>query len=227
MLWRPRSNRIEKYKNIRETSRALNNEIIKVIPKAVIDRTAKDMRLLFKGVLVLDSEDEIGFLFDRIIYDVPWDGRSALEHFETESDYQLSEMENEIFQAMKNAYFSLFEVVGSVPDECVQLADLLSDNQIELTDLSMSISARKGLLLAIRILEIQDIIMSTGSGYPFQADQKDVLISGVKPRQSARRSQRRRSARSKDFSDPKNYSLYFFRQYRRSSTVKMITSEEF
>ena len=62
MLWRPRSNGIKKYKNIRETGRALNNEIIKVIPKAVIDRTAKDMRLLFKGMLVLDSEDEIGFL---------------------------------------------------------------------------------------------------------------------------------------------------------------------
>jgi len=227
MLLRPRSNGIEKYRNIRETGRSLNNEIIKVIPKVIIDRTAKDMRLSFKRVLVLDSQDEIGFLFDRIIYDVPWDGKSALEHFETESDYQLSEMENEIFQAMKSAYFSLFEVVGSVPDEYVQLVDLLSDNQIKLTNFSMSISARKGLLLAIRILEIQDIIMSTGAGYPFQAEQKDLLISGVKPRQATSRSQRRRSVRSKDFSNPKNYSLYFFRQYRRSSTVKMITSEEF
>lgn len=227
MLRRPRSNGIKEYKKLRETARSLNSKIIKVVPKEVINQTAKDMNMLSGRTLVLDSEDELSFLFDRIIYDVPCDGKSTLEHFEIESSSQLSEMEKEIIQAMKNAYFSLFEVVGSVPGEYVQLADLLSDNQIELTDLSMSTSARKGLLLATRILEIQDMIMSTGAGYPFQADQKDALISGVKPRQAARRSQRRRSIRSKDFSDPKNYSLYFFRQYKRYSTVEMRTSEEF
>ena len=227
MLLRPQDNRAQKYRDIREAARPLNSKIIKVIPREVINRTAKDMNMLSRGILVFDSENETNYLFDRIIYDVPWDGKSAVEHFEAEDDSQLSAMEKEILQAMKNADFSLFEVVGSVPDEHVQLADLLSDNQIKLTDLSMSISARKGLLLAIRILEIQDMIMSTGAGYPFQADQKDVLISGVKSQQATRRSQRRRSARSKDFSDPKNYSLYFFRQHRRSSTVKMITSEEF
>jgi len=183
--------------------------------------------MLSRGILVFDSENETKYLFDRIIYDVPWDGKSAVEHFEAEDDSQLSEMEKEILQAMKNSYFSLFEVVGSVSGEYVQLADLLLDNQIELMDISMSITVSEGTLLATRILNIQDICMTTGAGYPFQAEQKDILISELKAQQTARRGRRNRSIRSKDFSDPKNYSLYFFRQYKRLSSVEMRTSEEF
>ena len=140
------------------------------------------------------DEAETDFLFDRIIYDVPWKGKSTVEHFRAESDYQLSEMEEEILQAMGKAYFSLFEVIGSVVGEYVQLTDLLSDNnEIELVDVSKSTSASKGLMLATRILEIQDIFMTTGAGYPFQAEQKDILISGLKARQTARRGRRKRN----------------------------------
>ena len=226
MLLRPPDKRVEKYRNIRETGRSLNNEILKVIPKQVIDRTAKEMRLLHKGMLVFDSQNETNYLFDRIIYDVPWDGKSAVEHFEAEEDHQLSEMEEEILQAMKNAYFSLFEITGSVPGDYVQLTDLLSDNQIKLMNINMSFTAHDGTLLATRILNIQDIFISTGAGFPFSAEHKKTLTSGLKSQQTARRGKRRRSIRRRNFSDPRNYSLYFFRQYRRFG-MEMRTSEEF
>jgi hypothetical protein len=226
MLWRPPDKIVEKYKNIRETGRLLNSKVIEVIPKQIIDRTAKEMRLLYKGMLVLDSEDETSYLFDRIIYDVPWDGKSAVEHFEAEGDSQLSEMEKEILQAMKDASFSLFEITGSIPGEYVQLADLLSDNQVELMDINMSFTAHEGTLLATRILNIQDIFMSTGAGFPFGAEHKKTLTSGLKNRQTVRRGKRKRSIRRINFGDPRNYSLYFFRQYKRFG-MEVRTSEEF
>ena len=75
MLWRPKSDKVRRYKRIREAGSSLNDRIVKVIPKEVIERTAREMRLMAKGVLVFDSEGELDFLFDRIIYDVPWDSR--------------------------------------------------------------------------------------------------------------------------------------------------------
>lgn len=141
MLWFPESDRIEKYKSIREIGKSLNGKITKVIPKEVIDRTAREMNIMVRGVLVFDSQSDLDFLFDRIIYDVPWDGETTIEHFEAEQDSELPEAEKEILGAMKEAYFSLFEVIGGIVGESLQLSDLLSGNEIELMDLSLSTTA--------------------------------------------------------------------------------------
>ncbi len=227
MLWSPKGSKIREYRKVRELGRLLNDKIIKVIPKEVIDRTARDMRMLVKGILVLDSTDELGNLFDRIIYDVPWNGKTSIEHFEMEKDSELSPIEEKLLEAMKGAYFSLFEVVSGVAGEFLQLSDLLSDGQIKLTDVSMSSTASNGLLLATRIIEFEDIFMSSGVTYPFLPEQKDALISGLQARRTAQRRRKKRSVRRIDFSDPRNYSLYFFRQYRKFGAMETMTSEEF
>lgn len=225
MLWFPEGDRIEKYKRIREIGKSLNGKITNVIPKEVIDRTAREMNIMVRGVLVFDSQSELDFLFDRIIYDVPWDGKTTIEHFEAEQDSELPEAEKEILGAMKEAYFSLFEVVGGIVGESLQLSDLLSDNEIELMDLSLSTTASVGLLLATRLVRIRDICITTGIAYPFLSEHKDTLISGLKAQQTVRRGKRKRSVRRKvDFSDPKNYSLYFFRQYRRFDELEISMS---
>ena len=221
MLWLSKSSRVRKYKRVRKIGRSLNSKILKTIPKEVIERTARDMGLLSKGILVLDSEDEADFLFDRAIYDVPWGGKSAVEHLETESGIKLSEMEQKILEAMKQAYFSLFEVIGVVRGESIQLSDLLSDNQIELMDISLSSTTSTGVLLAARIFRIEDIYMTTGVVYPFQSEQKDALMSVLKTRQTVRRGQRKRAVRRMDFSNPRNYSSYFFRQYKKLGALEI------
>jgi hypothetical protein len=226
MLWLPESDRVRKYKRIREVGRSLNGKIVKVIPKEVIDRTAREMRLMVKGVLVFDSEGELDFLFDRIIYDVPWDSRTAIEHFEAESDFELSVEEEDILKAMKEAYFSLFEVVGGVAGEFLQLSDLLTDNQIELMELSLSNTASKELLLATRVISINDICLTTGTAYPFLPEHRDTLISGLEAKQTVRRSRRRPSIRRMDYSDPRNYSLYFFRHYKRLDELEISLSSD-
>ena len=225
MLWLPEGNRIQKYKSIREIGKSLNGKITKVIPKEVIDRTAREMNILVRGVLVFDSQGELDFLFDRIIYDVPWDGRTIIEHFEAESGSKLSAAEKEILEAMKEAYFSLFEVVGGIVGESLQLSDLLSDNEIELMDLSLSATASVGLLLATRLVRIEDIYITTGIAYPFLSERKDTLISGLEAPQTIRRGRRKRSVRRRmDYSAPKNYSLYFFRQYKSFDELEISMS---
>jgi len=226
MLWHPKSNRIKRYKKIRETGRALNSRIIEVIPREVINRTAKDMNMMSRNTLVLDSEDETDFLFDRMVFDVPWNGKTAIEHFETESGSSLPVEEQEFLEGMKEAYFSIFEVIGGVAGEFLRLSDLLSDNQIDLVDISLSTTTLKRFLLATRVIKVQDIHMTAGIGYPFLIEQRDTIMSGLKKRQTVRRSKKRGTVRRIDFSDPRNYSLYFYRQYKRIGKVEMRLSEE-
>jgi len=131
--------------------------MFEVIPEGSLNRVARDMNIIVKGVFVFDSEEEMAFLQDRLIHDILWDGKNALEHFEIEKGSDLSEMERKILEGMKGAYFSLFEVVGTVSGETVQLSDLLSGNQVEMMDISLSSTAPEGALLATRIFKVEDI----------------------------------------------------------------------
>jgi len=230
MLWfpkKPENRKVQRYKELREATRKLVNVILKVIPKEIINRAAKEMNILVKGVLVFDSEEEMSFLFDRILYDIKWDGKNAIEHFEAESEYEPSEDEKKYINAMKEARFSLFEVVGRNPGKSVYLSDLLSgillNSQIELTDLSMSETFSNGLLLATRIIRIDDICMTTGASYPFMPIHKDALISGVKKLQNVK--QGKDPDKIKEFDISHEYSLYFYKQHRKIG-LEVATTEE-
>jgi hypothetical protein len=226
---KPENRKVRRYKELRESGRELIKEVNKVIPTKIIDRTAIEMNLLFKGTLVLDSEEEINYLFDRIVFDITWDGKNAIEHFEAESEYEPSEDEKKHLVAMKEARFSLFEVVGRNPGISVYLSDLLSgvliNNQIELTDLSLSETFSNGLLLATRIVKIEDICMTTGASYPFMPIYKNSLISGIKKLRTVQQGKGKDSIKSKEFDVSHNYSLYFYKQHRKFG-LDAETSEE-
>ncbi|MDQ1316471.1 MAG: hypothetical protein QG641_1169 [Candidatus Poribacteria bacterium] len=232
MLWfpkKPENRKVQRYKELREIGRKFIGEIIKVIPKKVIDHAASEMNILVKGILVFDSEEEMSFLFDRIVFDITWDGKSAIEHFEAESKYEPSGDEKKHLDAMKEARFSLFEIVGRNPGISVYLSDLLSgiliNNQIELTDLALSETFANGLLLATRIVRIENICMTTGASYPFMPIHKDALVSGIRKLQTAKQSKGKDSVKSREFDVSRNYSLYFYKQHRKLG-LDVATSEE-
>jgi len=220
---KPENRKVQRYNELRESGRELIKEVNKVIPTKIINRTAIEMNLLFNGTLVLDSEEEINYLFDRIVFDITWDGKSTIEHFEAESEYEPSEDEKKHLVAMKEARFSLFEIVGRNPGISVYLSDLLSgilmNNQIELTDLSMSKTFSNGLLLATRIVKIEDMCMTTGASYSFMPIHKNVLISGIRKLQTAKQ------GKGKEFDVSRNYSLYFYKQHRKIG-LDVETSDE-
>ena len=226
---KPENRKVQRYKELREIDRKFISEIIKIIPTKIIDCTAIEMNLLFKGTLVFDSEEEMSYLFDRIVFDIMWDGENAIEHFEAESEYKPSEDEKKHLNAMKEARFSLFEIVGRNPGISVYLSDLLSgiliNNQVELTDLSMSETFSNGLLLATRIVKIENMCMTTGASYPFLPIHKDALISGIRKLQTAKQSKGKDSVKSREFDVSRNYSLYFYKQHRKLG-VNVATSEE-
>ncbi|MEK7400221.1 MAG: hypothetical protein AAB116_25025 [Candidatus Poribacteria bacterium] len=216
--------KIQRYKELRESGRPLASKIMDAMPKRFIDNMAKEMNILVKGVLVFDSEDEMGFLFDRLIFDFIWDGKNAVEHFEAENKSELSEDERKHLNAMKEARFSLFEVVGRNFGMSVYLSDLLSgillSSRTELTDINMSKTFSVGSLLATRIVRIEDICMATGASYPFLPIHKDTLISGIKKIQTTK------NGKVNDFDISRDYGLYFYRQHRKFG-LEMATSEEY
>ncbi len=216
-----KNERIEKYKKIRATARNLTRNIMKYAPKFVLIKAAGDLNMRSpKGVFVFDSEEETNYLMDRCFYDIYWQDKSLIQHFIDTDEYrQLSEEEQTIVKGMRTTYYSLFEITDVNPSEAtVWLKDLLGDMAYIVTDLSMSLTARKGGLLATRIKQIEGIYMLTGAGCPFEEEHKEVLLEGLKRKTMKKGKKKRHRELQKS-----DYSAYFFRQYKRISGIGFMT----
>ena len=68
------------YKHLRQIGMHLMSAVIKSLPKELILQAARDLRLLDKkGVIVCDTEDEMSFIMDRAIHDIPWPEQRFIE----------------------------------------------------------------------------------------------------------------------------------------------------
>ena len=224
---RARKKRIERYKRIRETARELTGKIMKHVPKFALTRAARELEMVGrKGILVFDSEEETNFLMDRCFYDIYWQGKNLIGHFIESDDYrELIEEEQSIVQGMSTAYYSLFEITDvDLSEATIEMHDLLDDRTYTVTDLSLSITAQEGYLLATRIKRVEGIYMMTGAVCPFEAEQKGALLEGLKSRKvAARKGKRRRKSLELQRLD---YSAYFFRQHKRIGGIEFRTMDE-
>lgn len=224
-IQKPRNERIEQYKKIRPIARSLTDTIMKHAPKFILVRAVSDLNMRGpKGIFIFDSEQETNYLMDRCFYDIYWENRNLIQHFIDTDDYkQLSEEVKTIVNGMTTTYYSLFEIAGINPREAtVQLKDLLGDMTYTITDLSMSHTARQGNLIATRIKQIEGIYMMTGAACPFEAEHKEVLLTGLMARKTVVKKGKKRKLHGLQKTD---YSAYFFKQYKRISGIKFVTFE--
>jgi hypothetical protein len=161
---------IAKYKKWRKIGIQLNNKIVDKIGKELIFQTAKDLQLFGKrNILVFDSEDETSYLMDRAIYDVKIGGKWFIEVYieQYSKDDCLTNDEKRLLQAMRRSFYSLFLVDEIKPGKGVHLADVFSEGKLFLTDIGLSLTAKKSCLIATRVLSIDDLSFTSGCGCAF------------------------------------------------------------
>ncbi len=213
MLWkrRPIASDLDAYRHLRRVLSDVHNQhAIRRIPRGLLIRVARDLRML-RGTreILLDDEDEVGFHIDRCIYDLRPDGRTIMEQLG--EDAALSPEERQVAAAAAGSqYYSLFEIVGADPERGrVELHDLLGDRDTSITDLAFSRTAddQAGAMIATRVLELDGIAMTSGVACPFLAEQRMRLLAALGPRREGKR----RVTVARD-----TYSAFFFRRYKRA-----------
>jgi hypothetical protein len=116
-------------------------------------------------VFVLDSPDEMAVVMDYCLYDVRRQGRNTIERFA--ADFPPADAEEMlILQGMQQARFSLFRLEGSEPGAGVSLRDLLHEKSFFVMDIGFSNSRADGLALAVRLLPVEGMYMTTGAALP-------------------------------------------------------------
>lgn len=163
---------LERYKELRERGRELNDLLIKQLTKTAILECAKKLGLREGKTLVLDSEDELSVLFDYCLYSHRLSGKSTIDRYlESAPPSTLLDDERLLLKAMSDSYYSLFLVDAVEAGKGGTLRDLVRDETLFLMDIGLGQSARSGLMLAGRVLPLPDFNMSSGALIPVEGDE--------------------------------------------------------
>ena len=166
------------YKHLRQIGMNLMGAITKSLPKELILQAARDLRLLDKkGVIVCDTEDELSFIMDRAIHDIPWPEQRFIEIYYQGEAAKLSLDQQAHLKAHIQPVFSLYEVSKVSRGRGVWLVDLFRSQEFFLMDTGLGTTAEEGCLLASRIIHLNGIYFTSGVSTPFGFEHKKRLMS--------------------------------------------------
>ena len=166
------------YKRLRQIGMDLMSPVLRSLPRQLIVQAAKDLRLLDrKQRIVCDTEDEMSFIMDRAIHDIPWPNQRFIETYYEERAAELPSDQRENLKAHIQPVFSLYEIVGTSRGRGVKLVDLFRPQELFLMDTGLGSTARVGGLLATRVLYLEGLYFTSGVSTPFGAEYKKALMS--------------------------------------------------
>ncbi len=174
---------VARYRQLRQAGLKLNNRLLTLLNKKIIDQGGMDLGILQKNRIVLDTEDEGAVLMDYCIHDLREQNANAIERLLTTAP---PEPESEAFillHALCKARFSLFAVEAIERNVGVGVRDMLRDEKQFVVDIGLSNSAEKGLVMALRVMAPEGIGMTTGTGLPIgvlSAGERSKLVQTIR-----------------------------------------------
>jgi hypothetical protein len=166
------------YKRLRQIGMDLMGAVVKSLSKELILQAARDLRLLDKKRrIICDTEDELSFIMDRAIHDIPWPEQRYIETYHQEQAAKLSLDQQEILRAHIQPVFSLYEVAEVSRGRGVWLVDLFRPQEFFLMDTGLGTTADEGCLLASRVIHLKGIHFTSGVSTPFGPEHKERLTS--------------------------------------------------
>lgn len=163
-----------------DSYRTMSRDIVSRLGEAYLSReavqeAARVLGIDVDGVLVFRDEEEPVDMFDLAFFDVRVDGMSSAEAM-LSSDDDLSELDVTILEAMTTARASLFRV-----KECswpfVILVDLLDGGEVRLVNRSMSATVHRGSLVFLRVVDLPELSIASGSYLAFPGEMKKTLLT--------------------------------------------------
>ncbi len=204
------------YVKYRKLGKELSSRIARTVTKHELEAAAYSLRMIHKGVMVFDSEDEASVLMDRVFYDLPRGERNVVSDFYlSRSPEEFTPDERRLLEAKMNAWFSLFQIEDVDKGESiVYLTDLIKQSgPLKLIDINLAASCQQKWLLATRLVPFDGWCMTSGVSYPFLTTHAAELLQGLKRRVVGATKKKFRTV------PPEEYSRYFYLQFKAQNEV--------
>ncbi len=160
---------LEQYQRLRKIWFHLNNLLVKTIPRNTLEECGRILGLFQNGTLVFDSEAEMSLLMDYCLNSPQSDGRNLVASYLETSPPPAQSEEMHALQAMTRAYYSLFQVTEVVRGIGVSVQDVFRKETGFIADIGFGNSAKPNLMLATRIIPLEDFLTTGGAALPIDA----------------------------------------------------------
>jgi hypothetical protein len=148
---RKREDVIERYRQVREVSKRFNDDLLKLVPRSAIMRQGRKLDLTFGRTLLLDSMDQMAFLFDLAIYTAPPDRTSAIERYARNARFAPGSDEARVLNAMRKARFTACMVKRRHEVAGLVMGDMLRRTEFWLVDEGLERTLPDGDTLVTRV----------------------------------------------------------------------------
>jgi hypothetical protein len=155
--------RVGRYNELRALSRPQNDRLVKFVDKSQLHEGGSKLHLLRGNTLFFEDEEDASVLFDFCLHDIWRNGRNIVQQYLLDSPPPPDSAEIRLLQARIAARYSLFMVDKALPGVGVELSDLTRPARYPLMDVSLGNAARPGIVVAMRIMEVEGIFMSSGA----------------------------------------------------------------
>jgi hypothetical protein len=159
---------VRRYQQLRQVAWKLNNEILpEYLPRQAFETCGKKLGIWHRGTLTLEHEDEMGILMDYCIHDFRPKAGNVVEQYVADADPDPGSDEYVVLKAMLESFHTVVQVTEVLPGVGIRAADLLAEGcEYLIVDIGFGSSARKGWMLAARILPYGDFVTTSGAGLP-------------------------------------------------------------
>src|SRR5690348_7793334 len=100
---RTREEIIQRYRHLREISRRINAGLLKHVPGNAVIKLARKFGLAERRTLLLESMDQMAFLFDLAIYSAPPERTRPIDRYARTAQFEPGSDEARVLGAMVNA----------------------------------------------------------------------------------------------------------------------------
>jgi hypothetical protein len=156
---------VSRYVSIRKTQVHINSHLTSRLARPTLVRAAKRLGIWRKGDLTVSSSGVTDLLLDVCLYDCFPGGESPISRYQAAVTLATGTQEAVVIEAMARLPpFSLYRIQRQEPGIGVEMHDLLTDEDVFVTDRWLGETARIGLCLAARLIRLPDFGINMTSG---------------------------------------------------------------
>ena len=168
LMQRSRAEIIDRYRRLRAVSTTHNSGALKCLSSEALMEQARRLGVARGRRLILDSEDELTFVFDLALYARQGGRRRPIDRYAASQRLAQNSDEARVLGAMLDARFVLIRVERRHPEAGLIVSDLIREQEFWLIDQGLEASAPLGSKLATRVYSPDDFHMTAGVFVPLE-----------------------------------------------------------
>jgi hypothetical protein len=175
---------LHRYRRLREINKGHHDALLKLVSGHAMLQRARRLGLAYGKTLVLDSMDEMAFVYDLAIYTAQPGRTRAVDRYARAARLRAGSEEARVLDAMRSARFSLWRVERRHETAGLIVSDLLRQTEVWLVDEGLERTIGDGESLAMRLFTPDAFSVTCGVMMPVGREIMEQVADEVLPRLS-------------------------------------------